>query len=135
MKPKSTGRRTLRLRWDPVLPGLPTENRLDLLHAVKRAAFPSFLLGPRGTGKSTWIKTLYPNTRRHYLLDTSEALRLNRDPSVLFDELKVPPPETWAILDEVQKVPALLNEVHRLIEDLSGLFNPKMFPFYLLMSF
>ncbi len=42
------------------------------------------LLGPRGTGKSTWITQHFPDATRYDLLDTREALRLERDPSRLF---------------------------------------------------
>src|SRR4051812_43126662 len=75
------------------------------------------LLGPRSTGKSTWIKSVFPNTLSYDLLNTSEALRLSRTPSILYDELSQLAPETWVVIDEIQKVPALLNEVHRLIEN------------------
>lgn len=76
------------------------------------------LLGPRGTGKSTWIKALFPQAPLYDLLNSSEALRLSRHPSQIYDELKILQPGSWVMIDEVQKVPALLNEVHRLIEDL-----------------
>ncbi len=76
-----------------------------------------FLLGPRGTGKSTWIRQILPRAVRYDLLDTSEALRLSRRPSLLYDELKNLRPDTWVVIDEVQKVPALLDEVQRLIEE------------------
>ena len=75
------------------------------------------LLGPRGTGKSTWIKSLFPDSPRYDLLNSSEALRLSRNPTQIYDELKSLETNSWVIIDEVQKVPSLLNEVHRLIED------------------
>jgi uncharacterized protein len=75
------------------------------------------LLGPRGTGKSTWIRQHFADAVLYDLLDTSESLRLSRDPSQLYRELASEPPERWIVIDEVQKVPALLNEVHRLIEN------------------
>jgi len=74
------------------------------------------LLGPRGTGKSTWITQHFPAATRYDLLDTREALRLEREPSRLFHELRTVPAGQWVVLDEVQKVPALLDEVQRLIE-------------------
>ena len=76
-----------------------------------------FLFGPRGTGKSTWIRDRLPNTVVYDLLNTGEALRLNKEPQTLYRELAALPPESWVIIDEVQKAPALLDEVHRLIED------------------
>ncbi len=75
-----------------------------------------FLFGPRGTGKSTWIRDRFPETTTYDLLDTGEALRLTREPGALYRELAGLPPESWVVIDEVQKVPALLNEVHRLME-------------------
>ena len=74
------------------------------------------LLGPRGTGKSTWIRSRFPQARTYDLLDTGESLRLNRDPGALFDELSGLDSGTWVVIDEVQKAPALLDQAHRLME-------------------
>ena len=74
------------------------------------------LYGPRGTGKSTWIRMRFPDVPTYDLLNTGESLRLNRAPGVLFDELEHVKRGSWAVVDEVQKAPALLDEVHRLIE-------------------
>ena len=74
------------------------------------------LFGPRGTGKSTWIRDRFPRATTYDLLDTREALRLGRDPQTLYRELAALSPGDWAVVDEVQKVPALLDEAHRLIE-------------------
>ena len=75
-----------------------------------------FLFGPRGTGKTTWIRDRFPAAATYDLLDTGEALRLSKAPDVLHRELAMLPAGSWAVIDEVQKVPGLLNEVHRLIE-------------------
>ena len=78
----------------------------------------AFLLGPRGTGKSTWIQKNYKdNTVVYDLLNTTELIRLSRDPSLLYRETAHLPSGSWVIVDEIQKVPALLNEVHRIIEE------------------
>ncbi|MDH3404642.1 MAG: DUF4143 domain-containing protein [Acidobacteriota bacterium] len=77
-----------------------------------------FLFGPRGTGKSTWIRERFPEATTYDLLDTSETLRLIREPGALYRELIGLPPESWVVIDEVQKVPALLDEVQRLMETL-----------------
>ncbi len=74
------------------------------------------LFGPRGTGKSTWLRQNFPDATTYDFLDSREALRLERNPRVLFDELQTKPQGSWVVLDEVQKVPALMDEVHRLIE-------------------
>lgn len=77
-----------------------------------------FLFGPRGTGKSTWITQHFPKPAAKYdLLSTTEALRLSRRPGILYEELHGLASESWIVIDEVQKVPALLDEVHRLIEE------------------
>ena len=75
-----------------------------------------FLFGPRGTGKSTWIRERFSNAIIYDLLDTGEVLRFSKDPQVLYRELAILPVASWVVIDEVQKVPHLLNEVHRLID-------------------
>lgn len=84
---------------------------------LKKPASSILLLGPRGTGKSTWIRKHFGDTVRYDLLDTGEALRLERDPALLFRELSALPAGHWVVLDEVQKVPPLLDQVQRLMED------------------
>ena len=84
-----------------------------LLPTPQRSAF---LFGPRGTGKSTWLRERFPQAVSYDLLDTGEALRLAREPRTLYRELSALPANAWAVIDEVQKVPALLDEIHRLIE-------------------
>ena len=74
------------------------------------------LFGPRGTGKSTWIRDRFPDAVTYDLLDTREALRLSKDPHALYRELATLASGSWAVIDEVQKVPELLDEAHRLIE-------------------
>ena len=75
-----------------------------------------FLFGPRATGKSTWLKGGLPKARRLDLLDTRLALDLTRDPHHLEAHLGELKAGDWAVLDEIQKIPALLDEVHRLME-------------------
>ena len=75
-----------------------------------------FLFGPRGTGKTTWLKTNFKNS---VYLDLLES-KLNRTLLAAPEKLKNYIPtnyKNWIILDEVQKIPSLLNEVHRLIEN------------------
>lgn len=74
-----------------------------------------FLFGPRGTGKSTWLKAVYPKALIFDLLKASTFNTLLAAPDRL--ESMIPNNfENRVIIDEVQKIPALLNEVHRLIE-------------------
>ena len=83
---------------------------------LKPAQGSFFLFGPRGTGKSTWIGEHFPDAIRYDLLDTGESLRLARDPRTLFREVSGAARGAWVVIDEIQKVPALLDEVHSLVE-------------------
>jgi predicted AAA+ superfamily ATPase len=82
-----------------------------------------FLWGPRQTGKSTLIKAIYPNHNKIDLLQTNEYFRYSESPSLLREEiLSRPKTDKLFIIDEIQKVPALLNEVHWLIENNGNVF-------------
>jgi len=74
-----------------------------------------FLFGPRGTGKSTWLRDVLPGAFRVDLLDTSLYYELQREPHRLEALIGRHPENAWVILDEIQKAPALLDEVHRLM--------------------
>ncbi|MEI6239934.1 MAG: AAA family ATPase [Planctomycetia bacterium] len=82
-------------------------------HVPKRSCF---LFGPRGTGKSTWIRGSIEASASYDLLDSAEAIRLAADPGIVARETARVRPGGWVVIDEIQKVPALLDEVHRLIE-------------------
>ena len=75
-----------------------------------------FLFGPRGTGKSTWLRHVFPNALYLDMLDASIFLELSRDPNRLEAIIGDMPERNWVVLDEIQKIPALLDEVHRLME-------------------
>ncbi|MFO7870482.1 MAG: AAA family ATPase [Kiritimatiellia bacterium] len=81
-----------------------------------------FLFGPRSTGKSTWLKAHFTNARTYNLLKTGEFLRLNADPEALYSETHMLKPGQWVVIDEIQRSPALLYEVHRLMEEHNLLF-------------
>lgn len=75
-----------------------------------------FLFGPRGTGKTTWLKRAFPNAVYLDLLESELYTRLTASPGSL--ERFIPAVSgAWVIIDEVQRIPELLNEVHRLIEN------------------
>ena len=76
-----------------------------------------FLWGARQVGKSTLVKSLFPNAIVYDLLKSDEYERLVRRPALLREELDRSAPGTTVIVDEVQKVPPLLDEVHWLIEN------------------
>lgn len=75
-----------------------------------------FLFGPRGVGKSTWLKHTLPDAKYIDLLDSSLFLELTRDPGSLEAIGGSLPAGSWLVIDEVQKSTQLLEEVHRLIE-------------------
>jgi predicted AAA+ superfamily ATPase len=83
---------------------------------LKRPDRSFFLFGPRGTGKSKWLHQVLPDAFRLDLLDASLFLELSRDPHRLESLIGKKPAGAWVVLDEIQKVPALLDEVHRLME-------------------
>ena len=75
-----------------------------------------FLLGMRGVGKSTWARTAFPGAAYVDLLDERLYQDLLVDPSLFAQSIGHLPPAAWVVVDEVQRLPALLNEVHRFIE-------------------
>jgi predicted AAA+ superfamily ATPase len=73
-----------------------------------------FLLGPRQTGKTYLIHHTLKNVRIYDLLDSEIYLALSRNPRRISEELQ--PQDRIVVIDEIQRLPDLLNEVHRLIE-------------------
>ncbi len=87
-----------------------------LLTPPKNKSF--FLFGPRGSGKSSWVKVTFPKALSFDLLDAEIYNDLLARPTRLASMI----PKNfhdWVVLDEIQKIPALLDEVHRLIESRS----------------
>ena len=76
-----------------------------------------FLWGSRQTGKSTLLKMLFPDARVYDLLKSDVRMALQLRPSQLREECELLDDGELIIIDEVQKVPALLDEVHWLIEN------------------
>jgi predicted AAA+ superfamily ATPase len=74
-----------------------------------------FLFGPRGTGKSTWLQQSLPEAFTLDLLDASLFLELSRDPHRLESLISAEATGSWIVIDEIQKIPALLDEVHRIM--------------------
>ncbi len=74
-----------------------------------------FLFSPRGTGKTTWVKQTFPDAIYIDLLESRLFNDLLADPQRLENFIPVNFKD-WIIIDEVQKIPELLDEVHRLIE-------------------
>ena len=80
----------------------------------------SFLFGPRGTGKTTWLRAVLPDALVVDLLKPEEYRRLSARPERLRERVLGVAPDTDVVVDEVQRVPELLNVVHTLIESGRG---------------
>ena len=77
----------------------------------------SFLLfGPRGCGKSTWLKTHLKEALWFDLLQNDVFFPLTSHPEVFREKVLASDRSRWVVVDEIQRVPVLLNEVHSLIE-------------------
>ncbi len=87
-----------------------------------------FLFGPRGVGKSTWARTHFPDAHRIDLLDESLYLSCLSDPEPFAAELRTLPPGSWVIVDEIQRIPSLLNLVHPLVKFLDSLEGNRLWP-------
>ena len=74
------------------------------------------LLGPRGTGKSTWLQESIPADLSIDLLESDRFLELTRSPSLLRKLCEPLQKGAWVVIDEIQKVPGLLDEVHSLYQ-------------------
>lgn len=81
-----------------------------------------FLLGARQTGKSTYLRTTFPDTPYIDLLNTTVSDRYRRNPELLYEQFAGKPAGTLVIIDEIPEVPELLNEVHRLISEFGIVF-------------
>ena len=73
-----------------------------------------FLFGPRQTGKTTWVRHALPGLPVYDLLDSSVFLALGQRPARLAEERS--PSDRLVVIDEIQRLPELLHEVHRMIE-------------------
>ena len=97
---------------------------MDLLDRKLNIQLPkhqsAFLWGPRKAGKTTLLRSTFPRSLRYDLLKTDLAIELAKRPALLRERLLAQNPEVLnepIILDEVQKVPGILDEVHWLIEN------------------
>jgi len=75
----------------------------------------AFLWGARQTGKSTLLRTLYPNALYFDLLLNDQFDRFLRNPSLLRETVEADNSAGPVIIDEIQRLPSLLNEIHWLI--------------------
>jgi predicted AAA+ superfamily ATPase len=79
-----------------------------------------FLLGPRGTGKTWWTRAQFPGALRVDLLDPGVLREMAARPERLWERLKAHPHVDTVVIDEVQKLPELLEVVHGMIEEKTG---------------
>ena len=86
-----------------------------LLNQKELSDDSTFLFGARQTGKTTLLLELFPNAHFYDLLESNTFERLQRNPSLLRQELEMCDPDTLVIIDEVQSLPILLNEVQWLM--------------------
>ncbi|PIV00235.1 MAG: hypothetical protein COS57_16125 [Syntrophobacterales bacterium CG03_land_8_20_14_0_80_58_14] len=88
------------------------ERQLDIQGLLEKRS--CFLLGPRQTGKTSLILRVLPDIRYYDLLNSTTYLALSRQPDRLAQEIGSSVKRV--VIDEIQRLPSLLNEVHRLIE-------------------
>ena len=74
-----------------------------------------FLFGVRGSGKSTWVRQVLPHATYVNLLEESRYLELVTNPDLFRLTAQASRNEEWIVVDEIQRIPSLLNEVHDLI--------------------
>ena len=86
---------------------------LDLKNLLREKSY--FLFGPRQTGKSSLIEHCFPSARIYNLLDNGLYHDFNTRPGRLKEEIRST--DELVIIDEIQRIPELLNEVHLLIEE------------------
>lgn len=95
---------------------VPTIPRfLDVRALVERKSY--FLFGPRQTGKSTLIRQQFADCRTWNLLDQKLFRDLSRNPGLIRESLADPHGTDIVVIDEIQRMPELLNEVHLMIEE------------------
>jgi predicted AAA+ superfamily ATPase len=92
---------------------------LDRIFQAPRQSY--FLFGPRGSGKSTWVKGRYPDAIYIDLLAPDALRRYSATPEHLSRLVSAQKDTKTVVIDEIQKVPQLLDIVHQLIESDSEL--------------
>jgi len=88
------------------------KRKINLAQLIKRKSF--FLFGPRSTGKTTLIQQSFPKAKIYNLIDSRVYKKLIKKPELLEEENK-DHSNQLIIIDEIQKIPSLLDEIHRLI--------------------
>lgn len=94
-----------------------------LLNLPKSPKQSFFLWGPRQTGKTTLLKQVYPDAFRIDLLQSDVLMRYLQRPALFREEVMILDPRQLVIIDEIQKAPVLLDEVHYLIQEENRVFG------------
>ena len=102
---------TIHIKANETFPAVPRLLNLEELLRQKS----HFLFGPRQTGKTFLARRMLKNARFYDLLDSSTYLALSQNPGRIAEE--VSSLDRIVVIDEIQRIPGLLNEVHRLIEE------------------
>jgi len=76
-----------------------------------------FLFGPRGTGKTTWLRQKLSAAEWFDLLRTRTVLDLQQQPDLFRQRVEALPRGSWVVVDEIQRLPMLLTEIHALISE------------------
>ncbi|MFH1233591.1 MAG: AAA family ATPase [Patescibacteria group bacterium] len=95
--------------------------RLLKLPACPKQSF--FLWGSRQTGKTTILKETYPNALRVDLLKSDILMRYLQRPAFFREEIMALDSKQLIIVDEIQKAPVLLDEIHYLIQEKNYIFG------------
>jgi len=74
-----------------------------------------FLFGPRGTGKTTWLRAVLPDAHWIDLLSNRQLVRLTREPDRFGEEVEALAAGQWIVVDDVQRLPKLLDQVQQLL--------------------
>ena len=97
---------------------IPTIRRILEMDLPKGQS--AFLWGPRKTGKTSYLRTVFPKSLVYDMLQTDLFLEFVKRPFLLREQVLATEPQRLKepiIIDEVQKVPQLLDEIHWLIEN------------------
>jgi uncharacterized protein len=89
----------------------------NIVRHIPKISASYFLFGPRGTGKSTWLKMNYPDAIFVDLLSAGTFRTISANPDRLIEMVAGNPSAKTFIIDEVQRVPSILSVVHKLMEE------------------
>ncbi len=82
-----------------------------------------FLFGAWGTGKTTWLREKLADAKWFDLVRDREVVRLTRDEDAFRNEVEALPSGHWVVVDEVQRLPAILNEVQDILSRKPGAYQ------------